>query len=663
MTTDTKSASPVLLRPITRSPGTAQNVRPARGPDIVCPPETTCPHCRATVSLSQAAPLSTFPCPACGGSVFATGKLGGFLLTGHIGDGQMGTVYRATDESLGREVAIKFVRNSHAEDPESRERLRKEARAAGQLNHPRVAQVYALNFSNGHPYLVMELVSGRDFSQKLESEGRLDERTVLKMALDVADGLSALNREGLIHGDIKPGNIVLDREGHAKLVDFGLSGMKRQDSKGHLVGTPNYIAPELLRGAADTHRSDLYSLGATLYHLLVGHPPIEGEKTIDVLKARLLGQPVPFHKCAGHLSPPTRALLMRMLESAPVKRPADSDAVAAELREALAKLDNPEAAETGGSRRFETRRVDLPGARTSPAPTRRRAALAAGLVLAAGLLAAGKTGHLAIRFPGRPNLPSAPQKASPRLGPLADGPKSANPEPGVWQVVSGEPGLPAQADFTSENRLNWQCASLGEQALRGSTMQHSGTLIIQSTGTEMAKGHESYRFVWSKADGNFAFSARVQSIAENDPLAISGLLIKGADPTRGPGLFFGFLGNGDLFLQARKPQGKPVLVKRSGRPIPFPCSLRITRRGSTFEAALSGDGLTWAPFATYDLGLPRATAVGFVVCPNKPDTLATAKFAGIRLLTPPLGAAPQTNAVPATAAQDVRPRAPLRNRT
>lgn len=122
---------------------------------------TTCLRCKAVVPLTNALPLSTLLCPSCGAKVFVPGRVGGFLLREHIGDGEMGSIYRATDESLNRDVAVKLVRGCHADDPESCERLRREARAAGKLNHPRVAHVYALNFSNGQPYLVMELVTGK----------------------------------------------------------------------------------------------------------------------------------------------------------------------------------------------------------------------------------------------------------------------------------------------------------------------------------------------------------------------------------------------------------------------------------------------------------------------------------------------------------------------
>ena len=660
------SPRPVVLRAVRREPASEPEENAKTGLEITCPPETTCPRCHASVDLARAAPLSTRPCPSCGSAVFVPGRLGWFLLHGRVGEGQMGTVYRATDESLGRDVAIKLVRRSEADNPASRERLRREARAAGKLNHPRVAQVYALIFSNGQPYLVMELVSGQDFSQKVEKEGRIDERTALKMALDVAEGLSALNREGLVHGDIKPGNIVLDREGRAKLVDFGLSGMTRTTSNGKLVGTPNYIAPELLRGAADTHRSDIYSLGATLYHLMVGRPPVEGEKTIDVLRALLLGHLIPIHKVAGHLSPLTKKLLVRMLENDPAKRPADTDAVAAALREALDKLDKPGADTAAFALPFVSRRRS---GRSAPAAGPRagriaaRAALGAAAALGAGLLAFRE--HLSFEaLPGQRSgagddgaAAFAPGAAAPRAA--AGRPAPVLPDAPPASLLSGETA-PGPADFTDEAELRWQCVNLGGQSLQGSTLQRSGTLIIQSAGTEMSKGFEAYRFVWSKAFGNYAFSASVQTIADSDPLAVSGLLIKGPEPTRGQGLFFGFLGSGELLLQFRNPQGRPQIVRRSGNPLPFPCALRLTRRGDLFEAACSGDGRAWRPFAAYRLCLPEATTVGFVVSPNRPDTLATAKFADVRLLTPGLAGALPTNAVPGTAASTVRSASRLR---
>ena len=338
----TEEKKQVVLRSVIKKPQTLTAVTDAdrTGIDFTGLEEATCPHCNRTVPVTDAKPLSHILCRICKKRMLVPGRLDGFTLYAPIGAGGMGTIYRATDDMLGRDVAIKLVRRNGADDQEYRDLLKREASAAGKINHPRVAQVYALNFHDGHPYLVMELVSGEDFNSKSEREGKLDERLVLRMALDVAEGLTAINREGLVHGDIKPGNIVLDRDGNAKLVDFGLSGVMRRIEKGKLVGTPNYIAPELLRGCQDTHRSDIYSLGATLYYLLAGRIPFSGETPEEVLKARLYEKPLPLGKDAGNVSVFTQKLVMRMLDADPMQRPADSQLVAAEVRKALSDLNS-----------------------------------------------------------------------------------------------------------------------------------------------------------------------------------------------------------------------------------------------------------------------------------------------------------------------------------
>ena len=638
-----------------------------------CPAETNCPHCAAVVPLANAKPLSTLLCPTCGGAVLVPGRVGGFLLFEQIGEGEMGTIYRATDESLKRNVAIKLVRVCHADDPESVERLRQEACAAGRLNHPRVAQVYALNFSNGHPYLVMELVTGQDFAQKLESEKRIDERTVLRMALDVTEGLSALKREGLAHGDIKPANIVLDRDGNAKLVDFGLSGMTRFDGRGTLVGTPNYIAPELLRGATDSYSSDIYSLGATLYHLLSGRLPHDGKTQEDVLKAKLFQPAIPLGTHARHVSSLTRKLVMRMLEINPEKRQIYSDTVAVDIREALARLESPKPATLGFSgyvRRFIAR-LRLPLHPQPSAPLSRRRAFTAIILGLAAMIAAlaalwgtssdrslawlrlKVASHIVtLALQASDNKPS-PEPAAP--APADAGQIENTALPVVQTHSQAEPAASAQEVFGAEATPTWQSANLGEPTQPGSTMQMGETMIIQGAGTDMWKGYDRCRFVWTKTSGNYAFSSQVKVIADTDSLAVTGLLVKGSDPALGPGLLFGFLGSGELFLQIRQPNNKAVVVKRSGQPVRVPSYLKLIRRGRAFEALISADGLAWDPFAACELDLPSGNTVGFSVSAQVPNTLATAKFASILLLTPGMPAAAKTNSVPAVIKKPIRP--------
>ncbi len=554
-------------------------------------------------------------CPACGVDFLVPGLVGGFLLHEHIGEGEMGTIYRATDESLEREVAVKLVRGCHIDDPEARGRLQREACAAGKMNHPRVAQVYALNFSNGHPFLVMELVTGQDFAQKLECEGPIHERSALRMALDVAEGLSALNREGLVHGDIKPGNVVQDRDGNAKLVDFGLSGMTRHDGRGTLVGTPNYIAPELLRGGADTHRSDIYSLGATLYYLLSGRLPFEGESAVDILKARLFKKPVALGTHARHVSLPTQRLVMRMLENNPEKRPANSDVVADEIREALHRLDATTRLNfmTAGffTRIFSHLRFPVRPCAEGAAAHRHNAVT---LILMAVVIL-----ELLIAIRER-----SFQRTWEWLSTdVAAGVKNAALSISQFRAASD---LPADG-----SKVVWQSMNLGGQTQRGSTVQSGGVIAVQGTGSEMWKGYDRCRFVSTEVAGSYVFSAQVQLIADANDFDISALLVKGDDPSEGAGLLFGFLGSGRLFLQIRSEGNTTENVRISEQPIPQPGYLRIIRDGRHFEVFHSADGRGWNSFASCDLELPARNTIGFAVSPQGSGQLASARFAGIDL--------------------------------
>jgi len=611
----------VVLRAVNRAAEVGPTESPKEGIAFERVVETACPACHARVPLADAEPLSRVPCPACGQQVFVPGRLGGFLLCGHIGDGEMGSIYRAVDESLGREVAIKLVRGCDAADAESRERLRREACAAGKLNHPRVAQVHALNFSNGQPYLVMELVTGQDFAKKIGEEGRLEERVVLRMALDVADGLTALNREGLVHGDIKPGNIVLDRDGNAKLVDFGLSGMSRLDANGAFVGTPNFVAPELLQGAADTHRSDLYSFGATLYYLLSGRPPFDGPTTIDILKARLTKRPDPLAKLAPRVSAATCKLIMSLLERHPARRPASSEIVAEEIRKILARLD----AQAANALDWEQPAASPLYGDSKPSWRRLGVFASVGAVLVAGVWFGVYRSMRVLPEPtsaSGTNVLSATDSVT-GLAFRTSGSVSGKPP------MASFPGFAFDArDYPHPITPVWSSLNLGENTQRGSTVWAGGTVIIQGMGQNMWEGDDRCRFVFAEAGGDYAFSACVRDFAA-DALGMAGLLLKGDDRVHAPGLFFGLRGNGELFFQARLPPNKTVFIKRSGGPVPLPVFLLLARRGDAFAACVSDDGQTWKRFGVCNMGLSFSNAVGCCVSAKDLNSLATAKFSDL----------------------------------
>jgi len=202
-------------------------------------------------------------------------EIGGYRLIEKVGAGTMGTVYKAKQLSLDRVVAIKILSPHLARKPDYVERFLREARAVARLNHPNVISGIDVGEAAGVRYFVMEYASGTTVGSLLERGGALDESQVVKIAVQIARALEHAHEAGLVHRDIKPDNILITKDGVAKLCDLGLA--KDRPEKGRSLGTPNYISPEQAEGAYEVDiRSDLYSFGATLFHMLTGRPPFTG---------------------------------------------------------------------------------------------------------------------------------------------------------------------------------------------------------------------------------------------------------------------------------------------------------------------------------------------------------------------------------------------------
>ncbi len=224
------------------------------------------------------------------------------------------------------------------ESAEFVENFRKEAQAAAKLNHPNIAQIYSFGQEEGQPYIVMELVSGKHFDTMVDEESPLDQALVLKIGADIADGLRDAADIGLTHGDIKPENILLDEKMQAKLVDFGIASFANSQSGDDIWGTPYYIAPERVKKRRADARSDIYSLGATLYHALTGIPPFDGETPTDVVKARFEAQPPTPSSVREDLNPIIDPIIMRMLEEKPSRRYPTYQSLLADLNRVLGEL-------------------------------------------------------------------------------------------------------------------------------------------------------------------------------------------------------------------------------------------------------------------------------------------------------------------------------------
>lgn len=311
-------------------------------------PETVCSSCAHPLDVSGLPAFTEIACPECHTAQKVPARLGTFLLVDLLGKGGMGAVYRGRDTSLDRWVAIKVMLASLGENEEFVATFRREAQAAAALNHPNVVQIYSFGVAHGQPYMVMELLEGGRLDQMIARGEPLNEALLLKIAADVAEGLNAAAAIGLIHGDVKPENILLDSNGTAKVVDFGLARFKQSKdpaAKG-VWGTPYYIAPEKIRGQPGDARSDIYSLGGTLFHALALKPPFDGETPLDVVKARL-NQPAPMLRTLrADVSPAVEAIVARMLEADPLRRYPTYLSLLSDIQKTLPTLKPPPASAT-----------------------------------------------------------------------------------------------------------------------------------------------------------------------------------------------------------------------------------------------------------------------------------------------------------------------------
>jgi serine/threonine protein kinase len=254
-----------------------------------------------------------------------------YRLVRQIAVGGMGEVWVAHDESLARDVAIKVLREEYAGDPGFLSRFRTEARNSASLSHQNIAQLYDYGEQDGSAFLVQELVVGEPMSDLLEREPVLPTQRLLPILAQTARALHAAHTAGVVHRDVKPGNILLGRGGRVKITDFGVSLATNQvpmTATGMVMGTAQYLSPEQAVGKPATAASDLYSLGIVAYESLVGHRPFTGPTAVDIAVAHV-NTPVP--PLPPHVDPRLAAIVMRLLS----KEPADRPRSAAELAHTL----------------------------------------------------------------------------------------------------------------------------------------------------------------------------------------------------------------------------------------------------------------------------------------------------------------------------------------
>ena len=259
-------------------------------------------------------------------------------------------VYAADDTKLGRKVAIKILPATLADDPERLRRFTQEAKAASALNHPSILTIYDVDEVDGHPFLVTEFIEGQTLRDRLR-EGGLTPRETLEIANQIANALAAAHAAGIVHRDVKPENIMLREDGHAKLVDFGLAKIDRtrrpsdadetiaavspHTTPGLVMGTTQYMSPEQARGLKVDARSDIFSLGVVLYEMAAGRPPFQGETPSDVIAAILHFDPPPIADAPADLE----NILRKALEKDRDERHQTAKDLAADLKRLRRRLD------------------------------------------------------------------------------------------------------------------------------------------------------------------------------------------------------------------------------------------------------------------------------------------------------------------------------------
>ncbi|HTE66046.1 MAG TPA: Stk1 family PASTA domain-containing Ser/Thr kinase, partial [Candidatus Binatia bacterium] len=261
---------------------------------------------------------------------------GRYRLIAPLGEGGMATLWRAVDEQLDREVAVKLLREQFSSDAGFAARFKQEARSAGSLSHPNIVPVYdyGTDGTDGVQFIVMQLIEGQDLSSILRERTVLTTEDAVKVAIGVASALEVAHRRGIVHRDVKPGNILITDEGDVKVTDFGIARAVSEASMtvtGTTLGSVHYFSPEQARGDEVTGASDVYALGIVLYEMLTGRRPFEGDSAAGVALKRLTEDPQPP---TAHRPVPAglSAIVMRALERDPARRFPDAGSFAEALR-------------------------------------------------------------------------------------------------------------------------------------------------------------------------------------------------------------------------------------------------------------------------------------------------------------------------------------------
>jgi serine/threonine protein kinase len=267
-----------------------------------------------------------------------TGKnVGNYKIINQLGRGGMAVVYKAHESSLNRIVALKVLSSRLSEDTEYIKRFQREARAAAQLNHPNIVQIYAIGEEEGIHYFAMEYIKGESLSDVKRKTGKMAPKKAIPLIKQVAEALGEAHKAGLVHRDIKPSNIMINAMGRAKVTDFGIAYVSREQTRltqeGSIIGTPEYLSPEQCEGRNIDGRSDIYSLGVTFYELLTGKTPYEADTPVSMLMQIVKGNFPPIAEVNPDVPESVQRVVEKMMHTDTNSRYADVNEVIAALEE------------------------------------------------------------------------------------------------------------------------------------------------------------------------------------------------------------------------------------------------------------------------------------------------------------------------------------------
>ena len=459
-------------------------------------------------------------------------EIGGFELIQKIGAGGMGSVFKARQISLDRVVALKVLPPSIAKDQKFIERFLREARTSAKLNHENIVQGIdaGRDEKSGLYFFAMEFIDGSSLGGVLKQEKILPEKRALEIAREVASALTCAQRAGIVHRDIKPDNILLATDGRVKLADLGLARQTNDSDAsitmgGQALGTPYYMPPEQVRGATDlmSIRSDIYSLGATLFHLVVGHPPFMGA-TNAVIMAAHLTEPAPnAHELKPEISAACGSLIARMMQKDQAKRPQSAEALIEEIDRALSgELElAPQAPRNRTGKRDPVTGGHRPVAGQSDgesAPKKSPALMIVGVVAVFAVIGTA----VALTSGKHENAPVADKPAAP-VAVSAPAPKIADEAPpiipDVKQKADPRPALAAEALSRALKENESEPKDVLEHVRRlqaiQETVKDTPSQAAWADATRLA-ADAAFKFLQEQPD--FPYSSRVTDISLQSPL-------------------------------------------------------------------------------------------------------------------------------------------------